>query len=114
MNSKGKMAILHLEKYGQILYQKIALRVRVPTQQTAHDFEFSSAIMPVLLKCVWLAEGRSTCRTGHLDMSSVPRVELLFLVFGQRGVGHVEWGISTCRGGPGKTPSTLFMHIKLI
>ena len=28
-------------KYGQILYQKIALRVSVPTQQTARDFEFS-------------------------------------------------------------------------
>ena len=41
-NSKGKMVILYLEKYGQILYQNIALRVRVPTQQTARDFEFSS------------------------------------------------------------------------
>ena len=28
-------------KYGQILYQKIALRVSVPTEQTARDFEFS-------------------------------------------------------------------------
>ena len=37
---KGKMVISHLKKYGQILYQKIALRVWVPTQQTARDFEF--------------------------------------------------------------------------
>ena len=36
------MVISNLEKYGEILYQKIALRVRVPTQQTARDFEFSS------------------------------------------------------------------------
>ena len=39
-NSKGKMVISHLKKYGQILYQKIALWIRVPTQQTARNFEF--------------------------------------------------------------------------
>ena len=27
-------------KYSQILYQMITLRVSVPTQQTAHDFKF--------------------------------------------------------------------------
>ena len=41
-NSKGKMVNSHLEKYGKILYHKIALRVWVPTQQTVRDFEFSS------------------------------------------------------------------------
>ena len=43
VDSKGKMVISHLEKYIQILYQKIALRVRIPTQQTARNFEFSSS-----------------------------------------------------------------------
>ena len=43
---------------------------------------FLAQVMPVLVKCVWLAEGHSTCRTGHLDMSSVPRVGSLFYVFG--------------------------------
>ena len=96
-NSKGKMVILNLEKYGQILYQKIALRVRVPTQQTAHDFEFSSPSYARFSKmCLagrgaldmsngtsrhvecpsgritfsyFWAEGKWTCRVGHLDMS---------------------------------------------
>ena len=94
---KGKMVISNLEKYGQILYQKISLRVRVPTQQTARDFEFSSSSYACFSKmclagrgaldmsnwtsrhvecpsggtffsCFW-TEGKWTCRVGHLDMS---------------------------------------------
>ena len=96
-NSKGKMVISYLEKYGQILYQKIALQFRVPTQQTARDFEFSSPSYARFSKmclagrgaldmsngtsrhvecpsggtffsCFW-TEGCWTCRVGHLDMS---------------------------------------------
>ena len=118
MNSKGKMVISHLEKYGQILYQKIALRVWVPTQQTARDFKFSSPSYARFTKmCLagrvaldmlngasrhvecpsgriiffgFWKKGCWKCRTGHLDMSRFPRAESKFLVFGQRGVGHVE------------------------
>ena len=97
VNSKGKMVISHLEKYDQILYQKIALQVRVPMQQTARDFEFSSLSYARFTKmclagrgalnmsngasrhveypsgrtpfsCFW-TEGKWTCRVGHLDMS---------------------------------------------
>ena len=96
-NSKGKMVISHLEKYGQILYQKIALRVRVPMQQTARDFEFSSPSYARFSKmclagrgaldmssgesrhvecpsgrfifCGFWTEGHWTCRVGHLNMS---------------------------------------------
>ena len=97
VNSKGKMVISHLAKYSKILYQKIALRVWIPTQQTVHDFEFSSPSYARFTKmclagrgaldmssgasrhvecpsgrtsisCFW-AEGKWTCRVGHLDMS---------------------------------------------
>ena len=63
VNSKGKMVISHLEKYGQILYQKIVLRIRVPTQQTARDFEFSSPSYACFTKMCLV--GR-----GALDMSN--------------------------------------------
>ena len=100
VNSKGKMAILHLEKYGQILYQKIALQVWVPTQQTGRDFKFSSLSYARFSKmCLanrWAfdmsnwdfrhvenpssriiffgfwTEGLWTCRMGQLDMSKCP------------------------------------------
>ena len=39
MESRPRVKWLFL-KYGPILYQNIALRVSVPMQQTAHDFEF--------------------------------------------------------------------------
>ena len=97
VDSKGKMVISHLEKYGQILYQKIALRGMVPTQQTARNFEFCSPSYARFSKvclagrgalhmsngpsrhvecpsgrppfsCFW-TEGCWTCRVGHLDMS---------------------------------------------
>ena len=97
VNSKGKMVISNLEKYCQILYQNIALRVRVLTQQTARNFEFSSPSYArfskmclagrgalnmsnwtsrhvecpsggITFSCFW-AEGKWTCRVGHLDMS---------------------------------------------
>ena len=105
VDSKGKMAISYLEKYGQILYQKIALRVWVPTQQTVCDFKFSSPSYVHFTKM---------CLAGReaLNMSSVLRVESFFCGFGQMGIGHVERGISTCRGGPKDTPLTLFSHIK--
>ena len=100
VNSKAKMVISHLEKYGQILYQKIALRVRVPTQQTARNFEFSSPSYARFSKmCLagrgafdmsnWAfrhvenpsgriiffgfwTEGLWTCRMGQLAMSKCP------------------------------------------
>ena len=96
VDSKGKMVISNLEKYVQILCQKIALQVRVPTQQTARDFEFSSPSYARFSKmCLagrgaldmssgasrhvecpsggitffssW-TEGHWTCQAGHLDM----------------------------------------------
>ena len=97
VDSKGKNVISHLEKYGEILYQKIALRVWVPTQQTTRDFEFSSPSYVRFTKiclvgrgaldmwsgasrhvecpsgriifCGFWTEGHWTCRAGHLDMS---------------------------------------------
>ena len=132
------MVISQLEKYVQILYQKIALRVWVPTQQTVRDFEFSSPSYACFTKmCLagrgaldmsnrasrhieipsgrikisyFCTKGYWTCRRGHLDMSKCPRAESKFLVFGQRGIGHVERGNWTCRKGPGLSPFTLF-HI---
>ena len=100
VNSKGKMVISNLKKYGQILYQKIALRVRVLTQQTVRDFEFSSLSYArfskmcladrgafdmsnwkfrhvenpsgrILFFGFW-TEGLWTCRMGQLDMSKCP------------------------------------------
>ena len=100
VNSKGKMVISHLGKYGQILYQKIALRVWVPTQQTTRDFEFSSPCYSYFSKmCLvdrmafdisnwefrhvenrlgiiiffgFWTEGLWRCRMGQLDMSKCP------------------------------------------
>ena len=40
---------------------------------------FLTQVMSVLLKCVWLAEGNSTCRVGNLDMLRCSRVEPEFL-----------------------------------
>ena len=47
--------------------------------------------MPVLLKCVWLAEGNSTCGVGNLDMSRCSWVDSKFLFW--------EGGSWTCRVG---------------
>ena len=94
---KGKMVISNLEKYGQILYQKIALRIWVPTQQTACDFKFPNPSYArftkmclagrwalnisnrasryveipsgrIKISCFW-TEGCWTYRVGHLDIS---------------------------------------------
>ena len=103
-NSKGKMVITRLKKYDQILYQKIALRVWVPTQQTERDFEFSSPSYACFTKMCLAGK-------GALDMSKCLRVKSKILIFGQRGVEHVDWGSWTCQKGLGLTPFILFSHI---
>ena len=58
---------------------------------------FLAQVMLVLVKCVWLAEGHSTCRVGNFDMSKIPRAEPKFepqdrgvLDMSSRAIGHVE------------------------
>ena len=82
VNSKGKMVISNLEKYGQILYQKIALRVRVPTQQTAHDFEFSSPSYARFSKMCLADRGAFDMSNWDFRHVENPSGRVISLVFG--------------------------------
>ena len=95
VNSKGKMVISILEKYGQILYQKIALRVRVPTQQTARDFEFSSPSYARFTKMCLAGRGALDMSNGTSRQVECPSGRITFSCFWTEGcwtclVGHFE------------------------
>ena len=96
VDSKSKM--VHLEKYGQILYQTIALRVWVPMQQTAHDFEFSSPSYVRFTKMCMAGRGAldmSNWEFRHVKMPSGRIIFFWFLDIGpldmsNGATGHVE------------------------
>ena len=80
----------------KFLYQKIAFRVWVLMQQTMRAFEFSSPSYARFTKmCLAGREAfdMSNWAFRHIEM---PLGRIIFLIFGQRGIGHVEWGNWTC------------------
>ena len=86
VNSKGKMVISHLEKYGQILYQKIALRVWVPMQQTARDFEFSNPSYVRFTKMCLAGRGALDMSNWEFRHVEMPSGRILFLGFCVEGL----------------------------
>ena len=92
-NSKGKMVILYLEKYGQILYQNIALRVWVPTQQTTRDFKFPSPSYARFTKMCLAGRGALDISNLSRCLRAESKFELLdrgVLDMSNGATGHVE------------------------